>query len=194
MFEKPKYYLDCAHLKMDLFLDIMETGNREPLCYFGKPNKKVLIEIWAKIEEEYEKITANPEYYQSLARTNEDYKVINRLEGLIILYNLMRLNPDNEYLDYKQYWEVDEVDLKGLESIIKREKTRFEIDKIQEKSLKKAKDDNVKPMTIEGVKLSVEEWLNKDYIDFSKITVKEWVEMCHRANEKSKALKDARTS
>ncbi len=193
IFQKPKYYRDCSHLKMDVFLEILKTKDLNLLCYYGKPKSVELKTIWESIELEYENLTGNPKYYAEISAGNEECVFINRINGLVVLYDLMRLNPDKEFEEYKTYWEIEGIDLIGLKTTILRERTRYEISKDQEEARKKLKES--KPITIERLKIIIESALNKDYIDFSKITVTEWVEMCKVVEEKSneqKRLSDAK--
>lgn len=187
--KKPKYYRDCGELKAATFFKILKTQDKNLLCYYGKPKEKDVEEIWAAIELEYETLTGNPKYYHQLAESNNDCLDVIRNNGLILLYWKKKLAPDKDWSEDEIFWDVEGLDANGIYTVILRERTRYSIRKIQEEERNNLKNGSHKPITIERLKHIVEEALNKDFIDFDKISVAEWVDMCNILNERAEALK-----
>ena len=187
LFQKPKYYQDCSELKAATFFKILKTQKKTLLCYQGKPKKKDLDHIWESIENEYEKLTGSPKYYNHLAESNEECLQVIRINGLILLYWKKKLAPDNDYKEDEVYWDVEGLDANGIYTTILRERTKLNIKILQEQERNKLKE--TKPVTIERIKHIVELALDKDYIDFEKISVAEWVDLCNILNERAEAAK-----
>lgn len=187
--KKPKYYRDCSELKAATFFKILKTQDKTLLCYEGKPKQKELDAIWAAIELEYETLTGNPKYYHQLAESNEECLDIIRNNGLILLYWKKKLAPDKDWSEDEKYWDVEGMDANGIYTLILRERTRFNIRRLQKEERERLKGEAHKPITIERLKHIVEEALNKDFIDFEKISVVEWVDMCNILNERAEAIK-----
>jgi hypothetical protein len=188
MLRKAKYFRDCSELKAATFFRILKTGDKTLLCYDGKPNPKECSRIWESIELEFERETATPEYKHQLSETNFEYLTSIRINGLILLYNQKKLAPERNWTEDEVFWDVQGYDADAIHSLILQEITRYKIYKLQEKERQELKG-NEEKMTIEDLKLAVEEWLNKDYIDFEKITVLEWIGMIRRVKKKSEQLK-----
>ena len=186
--KKPKYYNDCSELKAATFFKILKTQDKSLLCYYGKPKQKELDAIWEAIEQEYEKLTAGDKYRHRLAESNSDCLDVIRNNGLILLYWKKKLAPDGNYLEDEAYWQVEGLDANALYALIMQERTRFNIRKLQEQEINNLKEKSNKPVTIERLKHIVEEALHKDFIDFEKISVTEWVDLCNILNEKVEAI------
>jgi hypothetical protein len=191
MFKKAKYYNDCSELKAATFFKILKTGDKTLLCYSGKPKQKELDSIWESIETEYEQKTATPQYIYKIAESNNDCLNIIRNNGLILLYWKKKLAPDRDWSNDEKYWDVEGYDANGIYAIILQERTRFNIRKIQEQEIKELKDKSQKPITIERLKHYVELGLEKDYIDFEKISVLEWLDLCALYSERAEAIKNS---
>jgi len=189
MFKKPKYYQDCSELKAATFFKILKTQDLSLLCYFGKAKTKELELIWSNIQNEYEKLTAGIKFYHQLSESNQDCLDVIRNNGLILLYWKKKLSPDKDHLEDEKYWEVEGMDATALYALIMRERTRYNIKYLQAQELKNIKEKTQKPITIERLKHIVEEALNKDYIDFEKISVLEWIDLCNILNERAEAIK-----
>ena len=187
LFQKPKYYQDCSELKAATFFKILKTQDKALICYKGKPNKKDLDTIWASIEAEYERLTGNPKYFHQLAESNEECLDIIRNNGLVLLYWKKKLAPDKDWSEDEKYWDVEGLDANGIYTVILRERTKFNIRRLQAEEREKLKDH--KPVTIERVKHIVELALDKDYNDFEKISVLEWIDLCNILNERAEAIK-----
>lgn len=189
MFVKPKYYKDCSELPVGIFFKILETQDLSLLCYKGK--KKGLQEVWESIIKEYEQLTGIPEYSTYLAKTNADCIKINRMNSLIGLYWLKYLDPSNDHSALEDYWEVKGLDLNQIKTKILQERTKFNIELVKRESQKNIKG-NKEKQSMEDIKIMLEENLNKDYIDTEKVSVKEWVAMCKRVEQKFKSLQHGR--
>lgn len=188
--KNPKYYMDCSELKAATFFKILKTQDKTLLCYEGRPKQNELDAIWAAIELEYETLTGNPKYYHQLSESNEECLDVIRNNGLILLYWKKKLAPDKDWSEDEKYWDVEGLDANGIYTVILRERTRFNIRRLQAEERERLKGAAHKPITIERLKHIVEEALNKDFIDFEKISVVEWVDMCNILNERAEALKN----
>lgn len=188
MFEKPKYYQDCSELKVATFFKILKTQDLRLLCYYGKPKQKVLDEIWSNIQEEYEKLTAGVKYCRQISESNEECLEVIRNNGLILLYFKKKLQPDGDHSADEKYWDVEGCDADEIYKIILRERTRHEIKKLQEEERKELKDKGQEKITFERHKHYVEDMNNRDHIDLEKVSVAEWIDFCHSANERAEAL------
>mgnify|MGYP006909290352 CR=1 FL=1 len=186
---KPKYYRDCSELRAAAFFKILKTQDKSLLCYSGRPRQKEVTKIWSDIEIEYEKLTAGDKYQQQLTESNEECLHVLRNNGLILLYWKKKLAPDKDWSEDERYWDVDNNDADGIYTIIMREHTRHKINMIQNEELKKLKEQTQKPLTIERAKHYVELGLDKDYIDFEKISVLDWIDLCHLYTERAEATK-----
>jgi hypothetical protein len=187
--KKPKYYKDCSELPVGIFFKILETQDISLLCYYGK--KKDLTEVWEAIIKEYEQLTGSPEYSTYLAKTNADCIRINRMNSLVGLYWLKHLDPTNDYSELETYWGVNGLDLNQIKTKLLQERTKFNIDIVKREAQKNLKGDKEK-QSMEDIKIMLEENLNKDYIDTEKVSVKEWVAMCKRVEQKFKSLQHGR--
>src|SRR5574343_363897 len=146
--KKPKYYRDCSELKAATFFKILKTQDKTLLCYEGKPKQKELDAIWAAIELEYETLTGNPKYYHHLAESNEECLDIIRNNGLILLYWKKKLAPDKDWSEDEKYWDVEGMDANGIYTLILRERTRFNIRRLQKEERERLKGEAHKPITI----------------------------------------------
>lgn len=189
LFQKPKYYKDCSELKAAIFFKILKTQDKTLLCYQGRPKQKELDIIWDQIENEYEKLTANQKYYHQLAESNDECLDIIRNNGLVLLYWKKKLAPEQDWSDDEKYWDVEGYDANGIYSVIMRERTRFNIRRLQAEERAKLKETSQKTYSIERIKHIVEEALNKDYIDFEKISVLEWIDLCNILSERAEQIK-----
>lgn len=188
--KKAKYYKDCSELPVGVFFKILETQDVNLLCYSGK--KKGLTEIWEAIIKEYEILTGSPEYSTYLAKTNADCIRINRMNSLVGLYWLKHLDPNSDYAELERYWGVSGMDLSGIRTKILQERTKFNIDIVKRDAQKKLKGET-KKQSIEDIKIMLAENLNLKYeIDTDKTSVKEWVAMCNRVEQKFKLLQHGR--
>ena len=190
IFQKAKYYSNCSELPIGIFFKILETKDLTLLCYRGI--KKDLKDVWESIIREYEELTGSPEYSNYLSKTNSDCIRINRINSLIGLFWLKQLRPDDDYTSLEEYWNVKGIDRTSLKTKILQERTKLNIDIVKRQSQSKLKQPE-KKQTIEDIKILLAENLNLKYeIDTSKTSVKEWVAMCKRVEEKFKSLQHGR--
>lgn len=187
LFKKPKYYKDCSELPIGIFFKILETKDVNLLLIKGKHKK--LLEVWESILKEYEQLTGSPEYTNQLAKTNNECKKTIRLNAIIAIYWLLHFDKEGDYSEQLAYWNVTGKDETQVRTQILQEQTKLNIDRIKLEARQKLKQSTQENKSFEDIKAIVEESRGGNYIDSNKVTVKEWIAMCKRLEEKSKAIK-----
>ena len=186
VFKKVKVYSNCSELPIGIFFKVLESNDLTLLCAEGKAKQDQLKRTWESIIKEYEVITGKPNYTNTLVRTIDDCKKIQRLNALTALFWMMCYEPSGDYKEYIEYWGVRGSDANSVKTQLLQERTKFNIDLIKREGKETVK---VKPQSFESLKAKVEYILNKDYIDETRTSVKQWVEYCKLVEEKTKAIK-----
>lgn len=186
VFKKAKIYKTCSELPIGVFFRILESNDLTLLCVEGKVKQDQLKLTWESIIKEYEVITGKPEYTNTLIRTIDDCKKIQRLNALTALFWMMCYEPNGDYAEHIEYWGIRGKDANSVKTQLLQERTKFNIDLIKREGKESVK---ARPQSFESLKAKVEYILNKDYIDETRTSVKQWVEYCKLVEEKTKAIK-----
>jgi hypothetical protein len=189
LLRKAKYYKDCSELPVGTFFKILDKQDLTLLCYYGKLKAKELQPIWELIISEYETLTGSPEYHNQLAKSNNDCIRITKLNAMIALFWLVHYDKDRDYSEELTYWGLRGNDEQSIKTQILLERTKLSIDQSKRKAKEQAKKFENEDKSFEDIKAIIEEWRSGNYIDANKMTVKEWVSVCKRINQKSKAIK-----
>ena len=186
VFKKAKRYKTCSELPIGVFFRILGSNDLTLLCVEGKAKQDQLKLTWESIIKEYEVITGKPEYTNTLIRTIDDCKKIQRLNALTALFWMMCYEPNGDYDEHIEYWGIRGKDANSVKTQLLQERTKFNIDLIKREGKESVK---ARPQSFESLKAKVEYILNKDYIDEARTSVKQWVEYCKLVEEKTKAIK-----
>lgn len=178
-----KLYSGCEDLPIWNFLKIAETNN---LYYLVKNNarvdSKLLYERWNDILKEFEGLTGSSSYSMQLLKKTNDLKKINRLNGLISLYYLAEIDSSKINLDEElKAWGIKGNTITSLRVAILQEKTKLNLQYLQEKSAKNLGKEN---KSINEIIVAVEIGLGKDYLDPEKISVSRWIQYCNELTKK----------
>ena len=141
----------------------------------------ILIPIWDSILKEYETLTNNFGYTMSLRKISSESQKINRLNGLIACFYLVKYNlPGSK--EALKYWNINNDSITNLKTIILREKTKLSIDALRNnKTIKSDFDFDRMLVTIQNAR-------ERDFYDIDKISVKQWVFECKEIENKIKQL------
>lgn len=184
--KKSNIYSNCAELPVVIFYEILETGNIKLLIKSGFVKLAQLKKQWELIQQEFEQLTGNQKSHKSIVKSNFDLIRINRLNALITIYTLWQYRPKDNFADELKYWGVNVNSIDHLKTYILQEKTNLNIKLLKEQS----KQTDTEQKTLESIIVEVENALNRN-IEFEKISVKKWIELCKSVEEKANAIKKA---
>lgn len=178
-------YSNCSELPIGIFFRIVETGNLSLLSKDGKKVKELILDqAWHSIQLEFEQLTNSNEYSIQLRHASSNTQRYNRLNGLISLYYMANLSSEPIAIsDELKFWGVSGNDVNSIKVAIKQEQTKLSIDSIKKNVPKGDK------RSLEELIVSVENGLNKDFIDPEKTSVKKWIFLCKSLESKAQALK-----
>lgn len=185
MFKKAKIYSNCTELPIGVFFRVLDTNNLMLLCTEGKAKQDQLVNAWESIIKEYEILTGKPEYTNTLIRTINDCRKVQRINAMVALYWMMCYEPEKKYTEYFEYWGIRGSDANSVKTQLLQERTKFNIDLLKREGRSEIKP---KQRSFEAIKAVVENILHKDYIDENRVSVKQWIEYCNLVEEKTKAV------
>jgi hypothetical protein len=140
-----------------------------------------LVPTWDSILREYEKLTDSSGYSMSLRKISSDAQKVNRLNGLISCFYLLKYKlPGAE--EGLEYWGINNNSPANLMTIILREKTKLNIDILRNRKEVKTNFD------FDEMLISVQNSRERDFINIDSLSVKQWVYECKAIDKKVKYL------
>jgi len=152
------------------------------------PNDK-LVAAWEQIYSDYQKLTGNNKYYESLTNTVNDIKKNNKLNSLIIGYYLLKLRRKEAFEPLKIFGiDINEITDENINSVKLRLDQELTKHRIRNAKKEQAKQGPEERMSWDALKWTIS--INSEITIDDNITLKSFCYLLKSIEEKNKKTQE----